>query len=86
MIKTRFYNIENLKEVNMSKNSKPVSYTHLGEIPGIWVGKFEATGEYTEGDASKVSVKPGVQSLRSMTVNDQYKAGMKATYLSLIHI
>ena len=23
---------------------------------------------------------PGVASLRSMTVNDQYKAGMKATY------
>ena len=52
----------------------------FGEIPGIWVGKFEATGAYSNGDASKVSVKPGVQSLRSMTVNDQYKAGMKATY------
>ena len=52
----------------------------FGEIPGIWVGKFEATGEYTNGDASKVSVKPGVQSLRSMAINDQYKAGMKATY------
>ena len=52
----------------------------FGEIPGIWVGKFEATGVYSNGDASKVSVKPGVQSLRSMTVNDQYKAGMKATY------
>ena len=52
----------------------------FGEIPGIWVGKFEATGEYTEGDASKVSVKPGVSILRSMAINDQYKAGMKATY------
>ena len=52
----------------------------FGEIPGIWVGKFEATGVYSNGDASKVSVKPGVQSLRSMTINDQYKAGMKATY------
>ena len=52
----------------------------FGEIPGTWVGKFEATGAYSNGDASKVSVKPGVQSLRSMTVNDQYKAGMKATY------
>ena len=52
----------------------------FGEIPGIWVGKFETTGAYSNGDASKVSVKPGVQSLRSMTVNDQYKAGMKATY------
>ena len=52
----------------------------FGELTGIWVGKFEATGVYSNGDASKVSVKPGVQSLRSMTVNDQYKAGMKATY------
>jgi len=52
----------------------------FGEIPGIWVGKFESTGEYTEGDASKVSVKPGAISLRNMTVNQQYKAGMKATY------
>ena len=52
----------------------------FGEIPGIWVGKFEATGTYSNGDASKVSVKPGVSSLRSMTINDQYKAGMKATY------
>ncbi len=52
----------------------------FGEIPGIWIGKFEATGEYTEGDASKVSIKPGVQSLRNMTVNQQYKAGLNATY------
>ena len=52
----------------------------FGELTGLWVGKFEATGTYSNGDASKVSVKPGVASLRSMTVNDQYKAGMKATY------
>ena len=29
------------------------------ELEGIWVGKFETTGSYTEGDASKVTVKPG---------------------------
>ena len=52
----------------------------FGEISGIWVGKFEATGTYSNGDASKVSVKPGVQSLRNMTINDQYKAGKSATY------
>ena len=52
----------------------------FGELTGLWVGKFEATGTYSNGDASKVSVKPGVQSLRNMTINDQYKAGMKATY------
>jgi len=52
----------------------------FGEIPGLWVGKFEATGEYTVGNASKVSVKPGVASLRNMKVNDQYKAGKTAIY------
>ena len=52
----------------------------FGELSGIWVGKFEATGTYSNGDASKVSVKPGEQSLRSMTINDQYKAGKNATY------
>ena len=52
----------------------------FGEIEGLWVGKFEATGEYTTGNASKVNVKPGVASLRYMTINDQYKAGKNATY------
>ena len=52
----------------------------FGEISGIWVGKFEATGTYINGNASKVSVKPGVASLRNMTINDQYKAGKRAKY------
>ena len=50
------------------------------QLEGIWVGKFETTGEYTEGDASKVTVKPGESSLVSMTVNEQYKAGKSATF------
>ena len=66
--------------VHPAFTSNPEAGGGFGEIAGIWVGKFEATGAYSNGDASKVSVKPGVQSLRSMTVNDQYKAGMKATY------
>ena len=52
----------------------------FGEIPGLWVGKFETTGTYSNGDASKVTVKPGEESLRSMTINDQYKAGLNATF------
>ncbi len=52
----------------------------FGEIEGLWVGKFEATGEYTTGNASKVSVKPGVPSLRNMTIGNKYKAGKTATY------
>ena len=50
------------------------------ELEGIWVGKFETTGEYTDGDASKVTVKPGEQSLANMTINEQYKAGKSATF------
>ena len=52
----------------------------FGEIEGLWVGKFETTGEYTEGNASKISVKPGVKILRNKIVNEQYKAGKNATY------
>ena len=52
----------------------------FGEIEGVWVGKFEATGEYTTGNASKVSVKPGAESLRHMTIKKLYKAGKTATY------
>ncbi|MFQ8660701.1 MAG: type II secretion system protein [Clostridia bacterium] len=66
--------------VHPAFTSNPEAGGGFGEIPGIWVGKFEATGVYSNGDASKVSVKPGLQSLRNMTINDQYKAGMKATY------
>lgn len=40
----------------------------FGELDGIWVGKFEATGSSTN-----LSVKPGVPSLREMTINEQYQ-------------
>ena len=50
------------------------------ELEGIWVGKFETTGEYTEGDVSKVTVKPGENILVNMTINEQYKAGKSATF------
>ena len=66
--------------VHPAFTSNPEAGGGFGEIPGIWVGKFEATGVYSNGDASKVSVKPGVASLRSMIINDQYKAGKNATY------
>ena len=50
--------------------------TSSGEnIEGIWVGKFETTGS-----SSNVTVKPGESSLRSRTINNQYKAGKSATF------
>ena len=51
-------------------------YTHpaftLGdtELKGIWVGKFETTGSTTT-----PTVKPGVSSLRSITVANMYNTG-----------
>ena len=55
--------------------------TSNGEnIEGFWVGKFEVSGSYTDEDASKVTVKPGIRSLRNMTINEQYKAGKSATF------
>ena len=50
----------------------------FGEIPGMWVGKFETTGIYSNGDTSEISVKHAQESLKYMTINEQYKAG-KAT-------
>lgn len=46
----------------------------FGEIEGLWIGKFEATG--TE---SSVSVKPGEASLRDMTINTQYQLAKSST-------
>ena len=46
----------------------------FGEIAGIWVGKFEATGT-----KENVTVKPGERALIEMTINEQYKAGLNAT-------
>ena len=51
-------------------------YTHpaftLGdtELKGIWVGKFETTG-----NTSTPTVKPGVSSLRNITIANMYSAG-----------
>ena len=50
------------------------------QLEGIWVGKFETTGGYIDGDASKVTVKPGENSLVNMKINKQYKAGKSATF------
>ena len=40
------------------------------ELKGIWVGKFETTGSTTT-----PTIKPGVSSLRSITVANMYSAG-----------
>ena len=51
-------------------------YTHPAftfgdtELKGIWVGKFETTGSETT-----PTVKPGISSLRSITVSSMYSTG-----------
>lgn len=47
----------------------------FGELDGIWVGKFEATGSSTN-----LSVKPGISSLREMTINEQYQLAKASTF------
>ena len=44
-------------------------------VEGLWIGKFEATGTSTN-----LSVKPGVTSLREMTINAQYKLAKTSTF------
>lgn len=48
----------------------------FGELRGIWVAKFEASGT----NASDLAIKPGVSSFRNGTVNDFYHYGKEATY------
>ena len=66
--------------VHPAFTSNPEYGGGFGEVPGIWVAKFETTGEYIEGDISKVNVKPGQESLKKMTINEQYKTGMRLEY------
>ena len=47
----------------------------FGEIKGIWMGKFEATGTITE-----LTVKPGEISLTSVTPNQSYQLAKNSTY------
>ena len=47
----------------------------FGNKTGFWIGKFEATGT-----KDVVTVKAGESSLRTMTINEQYKAGKNATF------
>ena len=46
------------------------------ELPGIWIGKYEAarsdTIGATQGSATTIKVQPGVTSFRSITIGDMY--------------
>ena len=47
----------------------------FGELEGLWVGKFEATGTSTN-----LSVKPGEQPLINITINQQYQLAKKSKF------
>lgn len=47
----------------------------FGELEGLWIGKFKATGSIT-----KLSVKPGKEMLRNMTVNEQYQLAKRSKF------
>ena len=48
----------------------------FGEIPGLWVAKFEASqsnaSSSSAGTSSKIKIQPNVQSWRSITIGDVY--------------
>ena len=53
----------------------------FGELTGIWVGKFEATGSYDSStETGTLSVKPATSSLTDMTINQQYKLAKSSTF------
>ena len=54
----------------------------FGEITGIWVAKFEASGT----NETDLAVKPGVISLRDKTVNQFYHYGKEATYGETVNL
>ena len=53
----------------------------FGELTGIWVGKFETTGNYDSStEIGTITVMPGEKSLSNMTINQQYKSARNATF------
>ena len=53
----------------------------FGELSGLWVGKFEATGNYDSNTkAGTLSVKPAIQSLTGLSANRMYKFAQTGTY------
>ena len=48
----------------------------FGEVAGIWVAKFEASGT----DETDLAIKPGVSSIRNKTMNQFYHYGQEAKY------
>ena len=50
-------------------------------ITGFWFGKFEATGSYnSDTKTGELSVKPGLESLCNMTINEQYKLAKSSLF------
>ena len=53
----------------------------FGEVSGLWVGKFEATGNYESNTKTgTLSVKPAIQSLTGLSANRMYKFAQTGTY------
>ena len=54
----------------------------FGELTGIWVGKFETTGNYnSETNTRTVTILPGTtNNLGSMTINDMYQLAKSLTF------
>ncbi len=54
----------------------------FGEIEGFWIGKFETTGNKTDG----LSVKAGQKSLCNMIINEQYKLARDSKFGEMVDL
>ena len=75
-------NVQNEWLVHPAFTSNAENGGGFGELTGIWVGKFETTGNYDgETGIRTATILPGVgQDLGTMTVNEQYQLAQSTTF------
>ena len=75
-------NVQNEWLVHPAFTSNAENGGGFGELTGIWVGKFETTGNYnSETNTRTVTILPGTtNNLGSMTTNDMYQLAKSLTF------
>ena len=75
-------NVQNEWLVHPAFTSNAENGGGFGELSGIWVGKFETTGNYnSETNTRTVTILPGTtNNLGSMTINDMYQLAKSLTF------
>ena len=74
-------NVQNEWLVHPAFTSNAENGGGFGELTGIWVGKFEATGSYDSNTKTgTLSVKPAINSLLGLSANRMYKFAQTGMY------